>query len=663
MKRYIKDLFCIVLPCLVACTSDEVYEEALSANESEITEIEAIVTGFDVTELNTRTTITMGSSSIQNPVWAENDTIGIYPATGDQLSFPIVDGVGTSSCVFNGGGWALKTSTTYAAYYPFNRAYYYKNSSSLPVSMLGQKQVGNDNSSHLGAYDIQIAKGTTPSSGKISFSFAHQIAIVRMDLTAPRAAEWSAVVLESDAFFTTEAKMNLVVANPTLTSVTTSNSVRLDLQDVITTSNNMVVTAYMMMLPVNLTGKELRATLIDNEGIEYTTEATITSTNHDFAAGKARWITAKDFKLQGTSVHVATAGKLSTLISESEKYNIQSLTVTGNINSDDIAFIRAMAGYSNSGAETDGKLVQLDMSGCNIVSGGSGYYSHSAYYTYDKTYAPDYQYAYSTYTTSDNVLPNCVFAKTNLTTVVLPSTITAIDSQAFYGAKLKSVTIPASVQGFEDVGLYGQPFGYSEIENIYVAHNHPALISIDGLLYNKNTMQLIACPGGRKEVVLPTNVTSIGSRAFCGTIYLTNVNIPKEVTFSGTTKIFYLSSITSAIIPDGTTEIPQDMFYKCFNLNSATIPEGVKTIQSGNFGYSALESITIPSTVNQIIGDAFSHMSELKEVHCKAVTPPSIFNSPFYNSQSNCVLYVPVGSLNAYKQADVWKIFAEIKEE
>ncbi len=663
MKKYIKGLLLALLPCMGACTAEDFYNEDVLDKGNEITEIEAIATGFDISDLNTRTAITMGNNSIENPVWADNDTIGIYPTEGDQLSFPIVDGVGTSKCVFNGGGWALKTSTAYTAYSPFNRNYYYKNSNELPVSMLGQKQVGNNNSSHLGAYDIQIAKGTTPSSGKISFTFAHQVAIVRLDLTAPREAEWSAVVLESDALFTTEAKMNLAVANPTLTSVETSNSIRLDLDDVVTTSSNMDIIAYMMMLPVDLTNKDLVVKLIDNEGIEYITTATITNSNHNFAASSARWITADNFKMEGVEVHVATAGKLSSLISAEDKYNITTLTLTGNINSDDIAFIRAMAGFSNSGAKTDGKLVRLDLSGCNIVSGGSGYYSHSAYYTYDKTSTVND--GYSTYTTSDNVLPDCVFAKTNLTTVVLPSTITAIDSQAFYGAKLKSVTIPASVLGFENIGLYGQPFGYSEIENIYVAYNHPALVSINGLLYNKNTMQLIACPGGRKEVVLPTNITSIGNRAFCGTIYLTNVNIPKGVTFSGTTKIFYLSSITSAIIPEGTTEIPQDMFFKCFNLSYATIPEGVERIHAGNFAFSSLESVTLPSTISEIDFDAFSNISTLEEVHIKATTPPWSTGSAVFGgtSKTNCILYVPIGSLNAYKNADVWKDFADIREE
>ena len=295
MKHIKRSLFILSI-CMGACTSEEVWNNySQKIEEGEITKIEAVVSAFDIEDRGSRTTITMGSSTIDNPVWAEGDTIGIYPTTGDQLSFPIVEGVGTSTCEFNGGGWALKTSTSYTAYSPFNRTYYYKDNDKLPVSMLGQKQVGNDNSDHLGAYDIQIAKGTTPSTGKISFAFEHQVAIVRMDLTTPVAAEWTSLTLESDALFTTEAKMNLTTSTPSLSPVTTSNSVRLELENVITTEDNKVVTAYMMMLPVNLTNKKLSIKLVDSEGNLYVSSASITNTNHNFTASSARWITANAF--------------------------------------------------------------------------------------------------------------------------------------------------------------------------------------------------------------------------------------------------------------------------------------------------------------------------------------------------------------------------------
>lgn len=47
-----------------------------------IKEIEIIASGFDCEGFgDSRTVIEMGDTNIENPVWAENDTIGIYPAT------------------------------------------------------------------------------------------------------------------------------------------------------------------------------------------------------------------------------------------------------------------------------------------------------------------------------------------------------------------------------------------------------------------------------------------------------------------------------------------------------------------------------------------------------------------------------------------------------
>ena len=294
--KFIRITFFMLSLCMVACTSEEVLNNFQQiTEEGEITRIEAVLSPFEEEGGDSRTVITMGSSTIDYPVWAEGDTIGIYPNMGDQLSFPIVEGIGFRTCEFNGGGWALKASASYTAYSPFNRAYYYKDREKLPVSMLGQKQIGNDNSGHLGAYDIQIAMGETPSNGKVGFNFVHQVAIVRMDLTTPVAAQWASVILESDALFTTEANMNLASSNPSISSVTTSNTVKLELENVATTEDNKIVTAYMMMLPVNLTNKKLNIKLVDSEGNIYVSTASITNTNHNFTASSARWITADDF--------------------------------------------------------------------------------------------------------------------------------------------------------------------------------------------------------------------------------------------------------------------------------------------------------------------------------------------------------------------------------
>ena len=76
-------------------------------------------------------------------------------------------------------------------------------------------------------------------------------------------------------------------------------------------------------------------------------------------------------------VHVEKAGTLSDYIAESEKLNVEELEVSGNLGGKDIAFIREMAGTYNH-ANTEGKLVYLDMTEANIVADGEYYLPKSA---------------------------------------------------------------------------------------------------------------------------------------------------------------------------------------------------------------------------------------------------------------------------------------------
>ena len=56
--------------------------------------------------------------------WADTDTIGIFPSTGRQVEFSMASGAGSTSAIFTGGGWGLKSSSTYAAYFPLVGKYY-----------------------------------------------------------------------------------------------------------------------------------------------------------------------------------------------------------------------------------------------------------------------------------------------------------------------------------------------------------------------------------------------------------------------------------------------------------------------------------------------------------------------------------------------------------
>lgn len=125
-----------------------------------------------------------------------------------------------------------------------------------------------------------------------------------------------------------------------------------------------------------------------------------------------------------TEVNVEKAGTLSSLIETSDK----ELRVTGVINGTDIKFIRDMV--------VAGTVTSLDWAGVRIVSGGSAYVE--------------------SYTTANDIIGEKMFYECqNLQQMVLPTTLTAIQTNAFARTGLKAIDIPGTV-----TRLGGDAFAY-----------------------------------------------------------------------------------------------------------------------------------------------------------------------------------------------------------
>ena len=162
------------------------------------------------------------------------------------------------------------------------------------------------------------------------------------------------------------------------------------------------------------------------------------------------------------------------------------------------------------------------------------------------------------------------------------------------------------------------------------------------------------------SVTIPDSVTTIGDQAFCDCDSLTSVTIGDSVTTIGGWAFFDCDSLTSVTIGDSVTTIGYSAFRSCDSLTSVIIGDSVTKIGNWAFEYcDSLTSVTIPDCVTTIGDNAFSGCAGLKEVYCKATTPPTMGGSVFNDTDLESI-YVPTASVDAYKDNDGWIRYSDI---
>ncbi len=171
-----------------------------------------------------------------------------------------------------------------------------------------------------------------------------------------------------------------------------------------------------------------------------------------------------------------------------------------------------------------------------------------------------------------------------------------------------------------------------------------------------------------KTVSFPSTLTAIERGAFQHCSSLENIWIPKSVTsispssFTGcySAKLIYVETDNAvydsrnncnAIIKTADNELVS-------GCSVTVIPNTVTSIGGAAFAHcSTLTKITIPGSVTQIKGSAF-RLSALKELNVEATEPPVCDPLSFNGVEvAKCKLYVPIGSIEKYKTADIWKDF------
>lgn len=147
--------------------------------------------------------------------------------------------------------------------------------------------------------------------------------------------------------------------------------------------------------------------------------------------------------------------------------------------------------------------------------------------------------------------------------------VTEIGGSAFYGKKVKSVTLP---MGLKSIG-----------DNAFMS----STIS---------------------EINIPATVTNIGKRAFSNIPTLKTISVPNSVKTIGLSCFVMCTGLTEVKLPARLEKLENAMFRGCQSLTKVTLPQNIDMIDTGTFeDCKALAHIDLPQSVTTIGLNAFKN--------------------------------------------------------
>ena len=207
-----------------------------------------------------------------------------------------------------------------------------------------------------------------------------------------------------------------------------------------------------------------------------------------------------------------------------------------------------------------------------------------------------------------------------LSSVSVPSTLVAIDSNAFMGTAITSFTIPSKVKM---LGSF-----------VFTACSNLKTLNINTTIIKEIPTGLCNQCSSLNNVIIPSSIKRINQIAFSNCTSLTSISIPSSVTEFGE-EAFYntpwlknhaktnLLVIQNNIVIDGSSAV-----------RNVSIPSNVKGIADSAFANNrAIQQVTMPSSVTAIGTSAFKGCTNLATVtlskNLKAI-PDSCFNGCKY---------------------------------
>ena len=186
-----------------------------------------------------------------------------------------------------------------------------------------------------------------------------------------------------------------------------------------------------------------------------------------------------------------------------------------------------------------------------------------------------------------------------------------------------------------------------------------------------------------ENLMLPSNLETIGFKAVAECYQLKEINIPasvveindaafencrsiKSITFGGQAEAKSFASRMKRAAADGDVALQRIgnwAFYNCHALENLVIPEGVTEVGDAAFyGCTYLDSLALPSTTQRIGDNCFALCSRMKQINVNAIEPPTIFAKTFFDVNRNIPVIVPEGTRDAYANDEYWGEFINVVE-
>ena len=290
------------------------------------------------------------------------------------------------------------------------------------------------------------------------------------------------------------------------------------------------------------------------------------------------------------------------------------------------------------------------------------------------------------------------FYCTNLTSLTLPEGMEEIGMMCFSSCNLTTVNLPSAMVKLDSCALQSNPFTSINLKNVkFIGHQAFSMCSnltsvtsngkleeIEGAAFTRCPLTTAYLPEGLLTInmnayfrctsmnsfTIPTTVTTITGNPCVGATSLTAFNVAAGSDYfttydgclyatSGST-VKPVSMRAEGDVPAGLTAlvgVPTG-----WRQSVLRVPEGVTVIanQAAREATSITE-VELPSTMVEIRPSAFSSITGITKVTCLATTPPqcgSDFTEAVYQ---NATLYVPMRSLELYRNAAVWCNFQHIE--